>query len=66
VENRPAEEAPLLVARPFANKAPSRRIALVWRRTLPRIKAVQALREAILASPMRGVNFLPDAQATEG
>ena len=66
VENRPAEEVPLLVARPFANKAPSRRIALVWRRTFPRFKAIQALREAILASPMRGVNFLPEAQPSEG
>jgi LysR family hydrogen peroxide-inducible transcriptional activator len=66
VENRPVEEVPLLVARPFANKAPSRRIALVWRRTFPRLKAIHALREAILASPMRGVNFLPDAQPSEG
>ena len=66
VENRPVEEVPLLVARPFANKAPSRRIALVWRRTFPRLKAIHALREAILASAMRGVNFIPEAQPSEG
>jgi LysR family hydrogen peroxide-inducible transcriptional activator len=65
VENRPAEDVPLLVARPFAGKAPSRRIALVWRKTFPRIKAIEALRRAIVESPMRGVGFLPDATVTE-
>lgn len=65
VENRPAEDVPLLVARPFAGKAPSRRIALVWRKTFPRIKAIKALRRAIVESPMRGVGFLPDAAVTE-
>jgi LysR family transcriptional regulator, hydrogen peroxide-inducible genes activator len=66
VENRPLEESPLLVARPFANKAPSRRIALVWRKTFPRMKAITALREAILASPMKGVTFLPEQALVEG
>ncbi|MGQ0622386.1 MAG: hypothetical protein ACT4QA_21160 [Panacagrimonas sp.] len=47
-------------------KAPSRRIALVWRRTFPRLKAITALREAILASPMRGVSFLPEVPISEG
>lgn len=66
VENRPLEETPLIVARPFANKPPSRRIALVWRKTFPRLKAITALREAILGSPMRGVSFLPGAEISEG
>ncbi|MGQ0698030.1 MAG: hydrogen peroxide-inducible genes activator [Panacagrimonas sp.] len=66
VDNRPAEDSPMLVARPFAGKAPSRRIALVWRKTFPRMKAIAALRESILVSPMRGVNFLPEAGITEG
>ena len=65
VENR-GEEPSLVVARPFANKAPSRRIALVWRRTFPRLKAIAALREAILASPMRGVSFLSELPISEG
>ncbi|MGQ0618716.1 MAG: hydrogen peroxide-inducible genes activator [Panacagrimonas sp.] len=65
VENR-GDEPSLVVARPFANKAPSRRIALVWRRTFPRVKAITALREAILASPMRGVSFLPGVPISEG
>ena len=65
VENRPLEESPLLVARPFANKAPSRRIGLVWRKSFPRLKAVTALREAILRGPMQGVSFLPDSSISE-
>ncbi|MGQ0528628.1 MAG: hydrogen peroxide-inducible genes activator [Panacagrimonas sp.] len=65
VENRPLEESPLLVARPFANKAPSRRIGLVWRKTFPRLKAVTALREAIQKGPMQGVSFLPETQISE-
>lgn len=65
VENRPLEDASLVVAKPFAAPAPSRRIALVWRKTYPRIKAIAALRDAILASPIRGVDRLPDAEKTE-
>ncbi|HKY93362.1 MAG TPA: LysR substrate-binding domain-containing protein, partial [Nevskiaceae bacterium] len=65
VENR-SEEASLIVAKPFANKPPSRRIALAWRKTFPRTKAIQVLRDAILASPMKGVSFLPDAGVSEG
>jgi LysR family hydrogen peroxide-inducible transcriptional activator len=56
----PAQDSALVVARPFAPKAPSRRIALIWRRTFPRLKAIHALRDAILASPMQGVEFLRD------
>lgn len=58
IENQ--REDPLVVARPFAPKAPSRRVALAWRRTFPRTKAIVALRDAILSCPMRGVSFLPD------
>lgn len=65
VENR-AEEPGLLVALPFAGKAPSRRIGLVWRKTFPRIKAITALHDAIIASPMRGVHFLPAEPLLEG
>ena len=58
VENRPEDTT--LVARPFVPPAPSRRIALVWRKSFPRQKAIQLLRDTILACPMRGVAFLPD------
>jgi LysR family hydrogen peroxide-inducible transcriptional activator len=61
VENRPAEPG-LLTARPFAKPAPERRIALVWRRTFPRRKAIAALRQAILGSRMKGVQFITQAE----
>ncbi len=58
VENRPADPK-LLVWRPLAKPAPHRRIALAWRRSFPRGKAIAVLREAILGSGMKGVKFLP-------
>lgn len=64
VDNR-GGEAGLIVSKPFAPNAPSRRIALVWRKTFPRLKAIQILREAILQSPLRGVDMLPDEATQE-
>lgn len=61
VENRPNEPT-LLVARPLARPEPQRRIILAWRKTFPRVKAVAALRDAILGSGMKGVQFVKDAQ----
>lgn len=60
VENR-SDDSGLIIAKPFATKPPSRRIALVWRKTFPRLAAITALHDAILASPLRGVSLLPDA-----
>lgn len=37
----------LLVTRPFTHPAPSRTVALAWRASFPRFKAVEALRKAI-------------------
>lgn len=64
------EEQPLLVTRPFSGRAPSRRIALAWRSSFPRPKAIAAVRDAILACGMPGVDLLdhapqPSADATE-
>lgn len=64
VENR-GDEAGLIVAKPFAPRAPARRIALVWRKTYPRLAAIAALRDAILACPLRGVTMLPDETRQE-
>ncbi len=55
----------LLVTRPFAGTAPTRRISLAWRRSFPREKAIQALRQAVLQSRMHGVSWLPQAQISE-
>jgi LysR family transcriptional regulator, hydrogen peroxide-inducible genes activator len=59
VENRPNDPG-VLLARPLAKPTPQRRIALAWRKTFPRMKAIATLRDAILESGMKGVSFLPD------
>ncbi|WP_293000503.1 hydrogen peroxide-inducible genes activator [Nevskia sp.] len=61
IANRPPEPNPLPVV-PFAAPAPSRRIGMVWRRSFPRLTAIRALHAAILASGVRGVRLLPDAE----
>jgi LysR family hydrogen peroxide-inducible transcriptional activator len=65
VENRPDESA-LLVSRPLARPAPSRRVVLVWRKTFPRVKAIATLRAAILDCGMKGVQFVTQAQPEAG
>lgn len=57
-ENRP-EDTSMLVARPFGEPPPNRRIAIVWRKRFPRHKAIAALRTAIVTCQMRGVEFRP-------
>jgi LysR family hydrogen peroxide-inducible transcriptional activator len=49
----------------FAAPEPSRRIALAWRRSFPRVRALQAVREALLACKLPGVTMLPQAKAVE-
>ena len=61
VENRPNEPTQL-VFRPLAKPEPARRIVLAWRKTFPRLKAIAALRNAILNSGMKGVQFIAQAQ----
>jgi LysR family transcriptional regulator, hydrogen peroxide-inducible genes activator len=63
-ENREASGEPLL-AKPFAAPAPQRRIAMVWRKTFPRMKAIEKLREAIIGSGIKGVTLLRDAKPQE-
>jgi LysR family hydrogen peroxide-inducible transcriptional activator len=43
---------------PFSAPVPSRRVVIAWRRSYPRTAAVQALREAILATDLPGVTPL--------
>lgn len=64
VENR-ERETRALIARPLSTPTPSRRIALVWRRSFPRMQAIRALHDAILASDIHGVDLLPDAAPVE-
>lgn len=52
----------LTAVRPFASPEPSRRVALAWRRSFPRPRAMGAVRDAILACKLPGVIMLPDAK----
>ena len=52
----------LTAVRPFASPEPSRRVALAWRRSFPRPRAMGVVREAILACKLPGVILLPDAK----
>lgn len=56
----PYEDQSLLETRPFTGEPPSRRIALVWRKSFPRPRAITALRDAILACELGGVALLTD------
>jgi LysR family hydrogen peroxide-inducible transcriptional activator len=62
IANRPSEPTPLPTV-PISAPAPMRRIGMVWRRSFPRLSAIKALRDGILASGIRGVRLLPDAHA---
>lgn len=63
--NRPEESTPTLVVKPFSAPAPNRRVALVWRRSFPRPKAIEVLRTAIVTCHMQGVDFRPLDEAAE-
>ena len=43
---------------PFSDPVPTRRVVLVWRRTFTRYEAIAALRNAIYACPLVGVQRL--------
>jgi LysR family hydrogen peroxide-inducible transcriptional activator len=58
VENRAVSAQDPLIWVPLANPAPTRRIALVWRKSFPRMAAVRALREAVVSCGMHGVRVL--------
>lgn len=50
----------MLCTRPFAGKIPQRRIALAWRVSFTRAKAIGALIQALHASAMQGICLLPE------
>jgi LysR family hydrogen peroxide-inducible transcriptional activator len=58
-------ESKLTITKHFAAPEPSRRIALAWRKRFPRARAVQAVREALLACKLPGVTLLPQAKPVE-
>lgn len=48
----------LLTIRPFKEPAPKRRVALAWRNSYPRPKAIEAIKQAILTSKLDCVAYL--------
>ncbi len=49
------EENRMLNFKPFSEPVPSRRIALAWRTSFPRPKAIEAVRRAILNAKLAGI-----------
>jgi LysR family hydrogen peroxide-inducible transcriptional activator len=54
----PKETQPHIRYIRFSPPAPTRRVVLAWRRTFPRYEAIAALRNAIYACPLTGVQRL--------
>jgi LysR family hydrogen peroxide-inducible transcriptional activator len=50
---------------PFADPAPSRRVAIAWRKSFTRHSAIEAVRQAVLACDLPGVAMLPHAPIGE-
>jgi LysR family hydrogen peroxide-inducible transcriptional activator len=54
----PTEDHPHLAFIPFDAPVPTRRVVLAWRRSFTRYEAIAALRNAVYACPLEGVNRL--------
>ena len=54
----PLEPQPHLAYVPFSEPVPRRRVVLVWRRSFPRYEAIAALRNAVYACELEGVQRL--------
>jgi LysR family hydrogen peroxide-inducible transcriptional activator len=50
---------------PFEGRAPERRVVLAWRRSFPRLAAIEALAKAVYDCQLPGVTMLDHEQATE-
>jgi LysR family transcriptional regulator, hydrogen peroxide-inducible genes activator len=51
---------------PFDDPQPSRRVVIAWRKSFTRAEAIEAVRQAVLACKLNGVQMLPDAVLAEG
>jgi LysR family hydrogen peroxide-inducible transcriptional activator len=51
---------------PFSAPAPSRRVAIAWRKSFTRNAAIEAVRQAVLACDLPGVALLRDSPVLEG
>ena len=48
----------LIETRPFTRPAPSRTVAIAWRKHYPRKEAIATVRDTIQASPLEGVDII--------
>ncbi|MBL1293622.1 MAG: hydrogen peroxide-inducible genes activator [Thiotrichales bacterium] len=55
----------LLKIKRFTDPIPTRRVILAWRKSFPRIEAIEAVRQAILSCQLSCVTMLPDASSSE-
>lgn len=60
-----SEKQGLLRYIPFTRPIPDRRVVIAWRKSYPRLRAIDLLRQSILASSLSGVIFL-DLSAQNG
>lgn len=49
---------------PFVKPVPDRRVVIAWRKSFTRLEAIEAVRQAVLACDLNGVQFLPEAKAS--
>ncbi len=52
------KESKLLAFRPFAKPVPARRVVLAWRKSFPRMQALEVLRQAVLSCDLSCVKML--------
>ncbi|TAM88697.1 MAG: LysR family transcriptional regulator [Candidimonas sp.] len=61
----PGMQSNLLAYIPFKEPVPDRRVVLAWRKSFPRVSAVDALIASVHACGLPGVNYVGDAQPHE-
>jgi LysR family hydrogen peroxide-inducible transcriptional activator len=55
----------VVCARPFAGRSPTRTVALAWRKSFPRLAAVEAVAAAVRAAPLGDGIVLRPAAASD-
>ncbi|MDN5843322.1 MAG: LysR substrate-binding domain-containing protein, partial [Alcaligenaceae bacterium] len=59
----PGQENNLLAYVPFKPPVPDRRVVLIWRKSFPRMAAIESLRHAVLTCGVPGVQMPADSDA---
>lgn len=59
----PGQENKLLAYVPFKPPVPDRRVVLIWRKSFPRMAAIESLRHAVVTCGLPGVRMLAEAEA---